>query len=360
MNRGILKSRFLCFIALLLIFPVCESAAKIYKYKNSQGAWVYSDRPVGETIAESSDGPETRDVPRGQDLESRLLENHDPKNEVEKAVLATVAIQSPFGFGSGFFISDQGHIITNKHVIRKLETDQETADKKYAQLEIRFKEIEARIFNEEQRLKDAKDELDDFKRYIDGEDDSPTKAYNVKRYQASLARYKSWLISFETSRKSYESKKKELQNEQSKRRYDTSVAQLNTSFTVYIADNTSFYAHLVSVSKEHDLALLKLDGYKTPCLVPADNTYPAQGDPVFAIGNPVKLRNSVTSGVVSGYEGTFVKTNAQIYPGNSGGPLVAANGQVLGVNTFKHLTRKFEGLGFAISIQVVMDEFGLN
>jgi S1-C subfamily serine protease len=59
-------------------------------------------------------------------------------------------------------------------------------------------------------------------------------------------------------------------------------------------------------------------------------------------------------------KGGFIQTNAQIYPGNSGGPLVTADGRVLGINTFKRLTRKFEGLGFAIPIKVAIDEFAAH
>lgn len=54
-----------------------------------------------------------------------------------------------------------------------------------------------------------------------------------------------------------------------------------------------------------------------------------------------------------------MQINAQIYPGNSGGPLVTAQGRVLGINTFKTLTLKFEGLGFAIPIETALREFGL-
>ena len=53
-----------------------------------------------------------------------------------------------------------------------------------------------------------------------------------------------------------------------------------------------------------------------------------------------------------------MQTNAQIYPGNSGGPLVTQSGRVVGINTFKQLTRKYEGLGFAIPIERAYQEFG--
>ena len=82
-----------------------------------------------------------------------------------------------------------------------------------------------------------------------------------------------------------------------------------------------------------------------------------QGDPVFAVGSPARLQNSVTSGVFSGFEQGFLQTNAQIYPGNSGGPLVTEKGRVIGINTFKKITHKFEGLGFAIPVTVIWREF---
>ncbi len=51
------------------------------------------------------------------------------------------------------------------------------------------------------------------------------------------------------------------------------------------------------------------------------------------------------------------RINAEIYPGNSGGPLVTAEGKVIGVNTMKMITDKYEGLGFAIPVQKVYAEF---
>jgi S1-C subfamily serine protease len=65
----------------------------------------------------------------------------------------------------------------------------------------------------------------------------------------------------------------------------------------------------------------------------------------------------VSSGIISGYEKGYIKTNAQVYPGNSGGPLIMTGGEVIGVNTMKLLTRQFEGLGFAIPIETAISEF---
>jgi S1-C subfamily serine protease len=70
------------------------------------------------------------------------------------------------------------------------------------------------------------------------------------------------------------------------------------------------------------------------------------------------LKDSVSSGIISGFDGFFLKTDAKIYPGNSGGPLINQRGEVIGINTLKQITHKFEGLGFAISTDAALREFG--
>ncbi len=82
-----------------------------------------------------------------------------------------------------------------------------------------------------------------------------------------------------------------------------------------------------------------------------------QGVPVYAIGSPVGLRDSVSAGVISGVRNGYIQTDARIYPGNSGGPLITGEGEVVGINTFKLLTEKFEGLGFAIPMATAVREF---
>jgi len=80
---------------------------------------------------------------------------------------------------------------------------------------------------------------------------------------------------------------------------------------------------------------------------------------VYTIGNPVGLRNTVTSGVFSGYrqmEATkdlLLQTDAPINPGNSGGPLFNMNGEVVGINTA--IVASGQGIGFAIPINVAKE-----
>ena len=99
---------------------------------------------------------------------------------------------------------------------------------------------------------------------------------------------------------------------------------------------------IVGVSKELDLAVIKVDAGKLPALSLADYRKLGQGEMVFAFGSPEGLRNSVTMGVVSAVARqtdpdspmVYLQTDAAINPGNSGGPLVNVDGQVVGVTTF--------------------------
>src|SRR3954471_16592083 len=116
-------------------------------------------------------------------------------------------------------------------------------------------------------------------------------------------------------------------------------------------------AHIVGVTSEIDLALLKVDGLKAPALPLATYSKLRQGETVFAFGSPGGLRNTLTHGLVSAVARQtdpdspliYVQTDAPINPGNSGGPLVNIRGEVVGVNTFiLSQSGGSDGLGFAI------------
>ena len=121
-------------------------------------------------------------------------------------------------------------------------------------------------------------------------------------------------------------------------------------------------ARVVGVSREIDLALLKVENVKLEALAVAPYRNLRQGEVVLAFGSPEGLRNTVTLGVVSSVARqidpdspmVYIQTDAPINPGNSGGPLVNVDGAVVGVNTFiLSQSGGNEGLGFAIPSSVV-------
>jgi serine protease Do len=121
-------------------------------------------------------------------------------------------------------------------------------------------------------------------------------------------------------------------------------------------------ARIIGVSREIDLALLKVDAANLTALPVANFRNLRQGETVFAFGSPQGLRNTVTHGIISAVARqtdpdspmVYIQTDAPINPGNSGGPLVNLNGEVVGVNTFiLSESGGAEGLGFAIPCGVV-------
>jgi serine protease Do len=113
---------------------------------------------------------------------------------------------------------------------------------------------------------------------------------------------------------------------------------------------------ILALNPFFDLALLqipKTEGVDFRPVFLSDEADYREGDEVFAIGNPLGLERSVSTGVVSSrnrsMEGVvYIQTTAQINPGNSGGPLFNARGEVIGVTNMKLLFG--EGLGFAIPV----------
>jgi serine protease Do len=121
-------------------------------------------------------------------------------------------------------------------------------------------------------------------------------------------------------------------------------------------------AELVGVDALTDLALLHVPSQGLEALSLGDSDKLKQGQLVLAFGSPLGLRNTVTMGVVSAVArqlspddpAAYVQTDAPVNPGNSGGPLVDATGQVVGINTLilSHSGGN-EGVGLAIPSNVV-------
>jgi 2-alkenal reductase len=139
-----------------------------------------------------------------------------------------------------------------------------------------------------------------------------------------------------------------------------------SSLDVIFSDGTSRTATLVGADALMDLALLKVDG-AVPTYIPiGDSDALRQGETVIAIGSPLgEYKNSVTVGVVSalnrnldgGMPEGLIQTDAAINNGNSGGPLINMNGEIIGINTMvvrqSGNSTVVEGLGFAIPSNVM-------
>lgn len=145
---------------------------------------------------------------------------------------------------------------------------------------------------------------------------------------------------------------------------------------VTFADGTTSAATVATQEPENDIAVLKAD--KLPAqVVPAVLGNPRTmhvGDEVYAVGNPFGLFSSISAGVISGFNRSFqprnsnlnltglIQIDAAVNPGNSGGPLLNRNGEVIGiVEGLVNPTDQdvFIGIGFAIPINVAGGAAGL-
>ena len=134
----------------------------------------------------------------------------------------------------------------------------------------------------------------------------------------------------------------------------------STAETVYVklSDRREFRAKVLGVDANADIAVLKIDARGLPCARFADSEKARVGDVVFAIGNPLGVGMTVTSGIVSalGRSGMglafedFIQTDAAINPGNSGGPLIDFDGRILGMNTAIRTSGGGGSIGIGFSI----------
>ena len=144
------------------------------------------------------------------------------------------------------------------------------------------------------------------------------------------------------------------------------VIEGSSNITVTLRDGaTSYNAVVIGSDEENDIALLKVDATGLSPATFGDSSELAVGDYVVAIGNPLgELGGTVTDGIISalarevtieGNDMTLLQTNAQISPGNSGGGLFNADGELVGIVNAKDSATEVEGIAFAIPINTVLD-----
>ena len=124
------------------------------------------------------------------------------------------------------------------------------------------------------------------------------------------------------------------------------VVEGATDIKVTMSDRRILSAKLIGTDPLTDLAVIKIEGSNFPNVPLGDSSQLHPGQTVLAFGNPFGFRFTVTRGIVSALNrpnpytddprkpGQFIQTDAAINQGNSGGPLVNARGEVIGINTF--------------------------
>ena len=140
---------------------------------------------------------------------------------------------------------------------------------------------------------------------------------------------------------------------------------------VHLNDNRAYDAKVIGRDPSTDLALIKIEAKDLPVLSYGNSDDVKVGQWVLAVGNPMNLTSTVTAGIVSAKARninilqndpsrdiipieSFIQTDAAVNPGNSGGALVNANGELIGINSvIASTTGAYTGYSFAIPVNIV-------
>lgn len=145
-------------------------------------------------------------------------------------------------------------------------------------------------------------------------------------------------------------------------------ASNDAKIEVFLNNNMekSYEAQVIGYHISSDLAVVKIDATGLPAVTVSDSDDLKAGQYVIAIGNPggLEFMGSVTYGVISGLNRvvststgiTLIQTDAAINPGNSGGALLNTNGELIGINSSKIVSEEYEGMGFAIPSNTVVEK----
>ena len=174
-----IKKQFSCAVLILANTLATPCYAEVFKYRGDDGKWHFTDRPPAaeqkdvETLDIKSEAISSSNVPK--DIAASFKEKFSAVSPVERATLAVVSIDTAMGKGAGFFITNDGYIVTNRHVVRP------TSSTGWKEADISIKEQKQKISQQEKYLE--------------------RKAIELRKMSQELRQYKNDISGYSGSRK---------------------------------------------------------------------------------------------------------------------------------------------------------------
>jgi len=343
-------------LGLSLLFALINGAhAEIYKYRDANGNWQFADKPPrSQSGVEVVRPPATTPTTNTGSLLNPVKDGATP---LQRAANAVVSIRSQLGSGSGFFVNENGYLLTNRHVVRPAENaNWKAKEKALSREETRLSTVRRALNKEQAKLNRHTKKLSKFRRSVDKINNQSLRAEKEAKYASLKDNLDGRKKTYRRKLRAYQTQKRKLSDKRSEIGFNSALSATANHFNITLKNGEKKRAKLVSLSNTLDLALLKIDHHRTEFLRSGDD--PRQGQKVYAIGSPMGIRDIITSGILSRVENDVLITDSKILPGNSGGPLIDANGNVLGINTAKAAKNVYhDGLGLAIPYQTALQEF---
>ena len=249
----------LCVVSVLAFGTV---NAEIYKYKDETGRWRFTDKKPQlkddssvkkVDYGSSPKRPAVQDKASWVNLAETLAKKYNPRSPVEKATLSVVKVETILGLGSGFFVSDSGHIITNRHVVRpKSSTSWKEKETQLGLEEEYFNESFKRLKREKERLQAMENDLKSYRHEVE----NPSSYFNPisrEQYNLYVRRFNQDENDYKRERKKLKKEHKaflEMKKKATRQSLNSSFAQ---NFTIVLKDQQKITAQLIKISQKTTL-----------------------------------------------------------------------------------------------------------
>jgi S1-C subfamily serine protease len=337
--------------------------AGIYRYQDAQGVWHFTDDPPPEAVAEPVPGYEqTKKRPAVADLTKQLELGFEAVTPIARATLSVVIIKTPSGDGSGFFCSPEGHILTTRHLIQPPAAGELTAlEALPGDRERAVADLEAEVSRARRNLDSMRKDLEGYERVINGSGAAAARDWAQENHARLSDQYRMQEAQLQEQAEALEALRTALDVSGRDIGPDASSVTAAEGFDLVLKDGTELTAELVDTNVEHDLALLRLEGVRTPYLPIGPPPPLANGLRVFAIGNPFGRHEAISSGVVTAIGDRIIQTDVPMLPGNTGGPLITEQGDLIGISVADDVPAGASlvgaGQGKAIPIELALEAF---